>query len=785
MAPEGYERSALAAISRSTAVVTLKFSAGASTTRTDPPTASTSDASSVAAASVAASTLNARRNTSATKTWGGWIAHRVERSSVRVTRRSASTSLTVSTTGAAAMAPSNPSSSPAMQRSTSSRVMNGRAASCTTATVPSGAAASARRTESERTAPPSTESGYEKPGGTATTTRSHTERRTSRLHSISGRPAQTTNALGRSDPRRSPRPAAGTMPTTVKTSLPKLAGCRWGAVPLGVRVPDQRIEVLLGLALVHLERVHQLRGEDLLRARVHLLLPRRESLLGLPDREVANDLGQLVHVARLDLVAVVLEATVPVLRHLADVVAQHGEDLLHGLVVDHAPQARLGRVLARDHHRHVVVQDLDRQVLATLAEHRLLLLFEDLACPVVGIHDAVTDGVLLHRQLALEIEVLDVLLPLFRDGCLPWSVFASVSGLQIAIDEVDLLQTAKALTDVLRTHVSDPLDSLQLGVGGGQYLVQPRELAHYRLDHELRQARDAPKDPVAARRHGVVKGVQLAVVPEQLRQAPEVEHVLVREPREGVEHEREALLGVLGEVVVDEGRLVGGDADHRLLELHLDQPALGAELDDVALDLDGHAGHELGPLEDREHVVKCHAALELERGQAGRDLLEAAAVLLERGERLVRLGEDDRDVLEDVLRPVEVERDDVAPLRDRDHERAGLLRHALGGAVAGARLERHDRRVGHQLDVGPADLRAVGAQDDRAVHLRHLVEQGGRVVDVELDPARVEERELVAVADREQGAGARVEDVVEALAERRAGRHHLERPYEPGLLTVL
>jgi hypothetical protein len=69
----------------------------------------------------------------------------------------------------------------------------------------------------------------------------------------------------------------------------------------------------------------------------------------------------------------------------------------------------------------------------------------------MGVHDAVTDVVLLHRQLTIEIEVLDVLLPLFRDGCLLGSmVFVSVSGLQIAIDEVDLLQTAKALPDVLR-----------------------------------------------------------------------------------------------------------------------------------------------------------------------------------------------------------------------------------------------------------------------------------------------------------------------------------------------
>ena len=132
--------------------------------------------------------------------------------------------------------------------------------------------------------------------------------------------------------------------------------------------------------------------------------------------------------------------------------------------------------------------------------------------------------------------------------------------------------------------------------------------------------------------------------------------------------------------------LVAGDADHRLLELHLDQPALGAELDDVALDLDRHARHELGALEDGEDVVQRDAALELERGQAGGDLVEAGAVLVERRERLVGLGQDGGDLLEDVLGAVDVERDDVAALGDGDHQRVGLLGHALGRAVAGARL---------------------------------------------------------------------------------------------------
>src|SRR5918911_1360963 len=102
----------------------------------------------------------------------------------------------------------------------------------------------------------------------------------------------------------------------------------------------------------------------------------------------------------------------------------------------------------------------------------------------------------------------------------------SKSCLQVAVDEVDLLQAAQALTDVLRADLADALDRLELG----------------------------------------------------------------------------------------------GGADHRLLELHLDQPALGAELDDVALDLDRHPGDELGALEHGEHVVERGAALELEGGEAGRDL---------------------------------------------------------------------------------------------------------------------------------------------------------------------
>src|ERR687889_2558358 len=101
----------------------------------------------------------------------------------------------------------------------------------------------------------------------------------------------------------------------------------------------------------------------------------------------------------------------------------------------------------------------------------------------------------------------------------------TVSGscLQVAVDEIDLLQPAKALADVLRADLPHALDRLQLGVGRGEDLVQPAELADDVLHHELRQARDAPEDPVAAWRDGEDERVDLAVVAEQLGQAPEVE----------------------------------------------------------------------------------------------------------------------------------------------------------------------------------------------------------------------------------------------------------------------
>ena len=215
---------------------------------------------------------------------------------------------------------------------------------------------------------------------------------------------------------------------------------------------------------------------------------------------------------------------------------------------------------------------------------------------------------------------------------------------------------------------------------------------------------------------------------------------------------------------MDERGLVARGADHGLLELHLDQASLRAQLDDVPLDLHRHAGDQLGPLKNGQDVVEGDAALELQGREPGGNLLEPGPVLVEGRQRLVGLGQDNRDLLEHVLPALDVERDHVAPLGDGDHERPGLLGDPLSGPVPGAGLERQDRGIRHQLDVRPADLGGVLREHDRAVHLGHLVEQRGRVVHVDLDPARVQEREVVVAPDDDQRTRPGVQDVIDALS---------------------
>src|SRR5687768_13559561 len=81
-------------------------------------------------------------------------------------------------------------------------------------------------------------------------------------HSIIGRPASSTKAFGPPAPSLSPEPAAAI------TALAAASGGRLG----GEALLQQPVQVQLGLLLVLVEGVHELGGEDLLGACVHLLL---------------------------------------------------------------------------------------------------------------------------------------------------------------------------------------------------------------------------------------------------------------------------------------------------------------------------------------------------------------------------------------------------------------------------------------------------------------------------------------------------------------------------------
>src|SRR5258705_3582660 len=89
-------------------------------------------------------------------------------------------------------------------------------------------------------------------------------------------------------------------------------------------------------------------------------------------------------------------------------------------------------------------------------------------------------------------------------------------SLQIAVHEIDLLQPAQALADVLGADLPHAVDGLELGIRGREHLVEPAALLDDLLNDQLGEPRNAAEDPVAARRHRIVERVELAVVAEQL-----------------------------------------------------------------------------------------------------------------------------------------------------------------------------------------------------------------------------------------------------------------------------
>ena len=96
---------------------------------------------------------------------------------------------------------------------------------------------------------------------------------------------------------------------------------------------------------------------------------------------------------------------------------------------------------------------------------------------------------------------------------------------------------------------------------------------------------------------------------------------------------RDRLIGevgvVVGQVVPNHVPTLVLDAGEQLVELEASQPAVGAELDDVALDLLGDPADHLGPLEDGDHVAHRDQVLDLQSGEGVGDRVEPVPVTLQ------------------------------------------------------------------------------------------------------------------------------------------------------------
>src|SRR3972149_3660267 len=141
-------RTTASASARSSGVVTFRFSTSPSATRTVPPNASTSAASSLACTPARRARSRTSRSSAARKACGVWVSQMVSRSRVCRTIPLVTT-LTVSRVGSAAVA-APVSRAACSTRRTRSALASGRAASCTTThsawvTTASPAATAARR----------------------------------------------------------------------------------------------------------------------------------------------------------------------------------------------------------------------------------------------------------------------------------------------------------------------------------------------------------------------------------------------------------------------------------------------------------------------------------------------------------------------------------------------------------------------------------------------------------------------------------------------------------------
>ena len=249
----------------------------------------------------------------------------------------------------------------------------------------------------------------------------------------------------------------------------------------------------------------------------------------------------------------------------------------------------------------------------------------------------------------------------------------------------------------------------------------------------VRQPRDVREHAVAARLRPCGRAGYVSRVAEQLGEQLELEQLRVRRARRAPRDRRCGARRRPRLVVVDERRLLA--RARRSISssscIRISRPSL-AELDAVALDLLGHARRHLGPLEDDEDVVEHDRALELERRQPRQHLVEPRAVGLERRRapgsssrarpRSARAGSGGRRRRPSPSR---------AAARSRSRARPSAWRRARRcGAACPSRSTGSSGRASAGRSRTRASCIAV-VDDDRAVHLRQLVEELRRERQVE------------------------------------------------------
>ena len=240
--------------------------------------------------------------------------------------------------------------------------------------------------------------------------------------------------------------------------------------------------------------------------------------------------------------------------------------------------------------------------------------------------------------------------------------------------------------------------------------------------------------PVPARAHCRILRLCRRRIAENPCQRGEVEQLGIRKAVELLErggHLRRGRRIRVGVVVAHDQLACDVVVADQLLQLKFQLASVGAEFDDIGVDFEADPADHLQPLHHRHHVAQRDEILDLCRRQLPAHLIEARLVPLQGVDGLVGARQDGRRIGHHMSLARHVDGHDAHRMAHRHNGISGLNRRALGGPVPGARLVGRNRRVGHQLNVGPQDAVAVAGQNDGPVHLGQLAQPGRRVCDVE------------------------------------------------------